>query len=95
MPERPIHSGLSGVPKVHIYGHMDTKAELRAEIEAAEGDEKAELEAELAKDPLAADVGDGFGAGRLAFGPFLVLGILEYMLFGQWAADQYLNVLWL
>ncbi|NRA36357.1 MAG: prepilin peptidase [Polyangiaceae bacterium] len=70
-------------------------AELRAEIEAAEGDEKAELEAELAKDPLAADVGDGFGAGRLAFGPFLVLGILEYMLFGQWAADQYLNVLWL
>lgn len=55
-------------------------ASVAAEIEelrarAAEGDEEAK--AELADDPMAADVGDGLLATRLPLGPFLALAALE------------------
>ncbi len=58
------------------------REEMRAAIEAAEGEEKEALLAELAKDPIADDPEEGLGKARLAFGPFLVLATLEYLLFG-------------
>lgn len=57
------------------------REELRAEIEAAEGEERAQLEAELAADPVGSEPEPGLGAARISFGPFLVLGILELLLF--------------
>jgi leader peptidase (prepilin peptidase)/N-methyltransferase len=65
--------------------------ELRAAIEAAEGDERARLEAELAADPLAEEPEEGVLRARLAFGPFLVLAILEHMLFGRELIGLYLD----
>jgi leader peptidase (prepilin peptidase)/N-methyltransferase len=55
---------------------------LKDELERAEGEEREELERELAEDPLAEELGDGIGSIRIPLGPFLVLAILEYLLFG-------------
>ena len=37
---------------------------------------------------------EGLGKARLAFGPFLVLAILEFMLFGRELRDLYLAWIW-
>jgi leader peptidase (prepilin peptidase)/N-methyltransferase len=61
-------------------------AELQAMREAvaqAEGEERAELERELAEDPLAEERLSGVGGMRLVFGPFIALAIVEYLLFGE------------
>lgn len=58
------------------------RAERQAEVDAAEGEEKLRLARELAADPvLAAPPAKGLGQAQLAFGPFLVIAILEYQLF--------------
>lgn len=54
-----------------------------AELEAMTPEERAIAEKELAEDPLAEEPGEGFGQARLAFGPFLVLATLEFLLFGR------------
>jgi len=58
------------------------REELRAELEALSDEERAELEKELGADPLAAEPEEGFFNARLAFGPFLILAILECLLIG-------------
>ena len=60
---------------------------LEAEILAAEGEEKARLARELAEDPIGEEPGEGLGAARVPFGPFLILAMLEYMLFGPQLAE--------
>lgn len=59
------------------------RKELQALLEASEGEERAELERAIARDPLALEPEAGLGKARLAFGPFLVLATLEYLLFGD------------
>jgi leader peptidase (prepilin peptidase)/N-methyltransferase len=59
------------------------RAELAAELEQASPEERAELERELALDPLAEEPEEGFGKARIAFGPFLVLAALELLVFGD------------
>ena len=59
------------------------REELRALLESTEGEERAELEREMARDPLAFEPEAGLGKARLAFGPFLALATIEYMLFGD------------
>ncbi len=56
---------------------------MRAAIDAAEGEERALLERELAADPIGMDPGEGLGKARIAFGPFLVLACLELLLFQE------------
>jgi leader peptidase (prepilin peptidase)/N-methyltransferase len=46
-------------------------------------DERARVEAELAKDPLYEPSADGLGPSRVAFGPFLALSMIEYLLVGR------------
>lgn len=70
------------------------REELRAAIEAAEGEERRELEAELAADPVGSEPEDGLGKARLPFGPFLALATLEYLLFGRPIIELYLAWLW-
>jgi leader peptidase (prepilin peptidase)/N-methyltransferase len=55
----------------------------REELErmAEEGDEEARQA--LADDPLGAPQADGVGQARIPFGPFLILGILEFLFFGE------------
>lgn len=59
------------------------REELRAELEALSPEERAELERELAADPLAEEAGEGMGQARIAFGPFLILATLELQLIGR------------
>jgi leader peptidase (prepilin peptidase)/N-methyltransferase len=60
------------------------RAELQHELSQLAPEDRAELEAELARDPLAAEPDAGLGKARVAFGPFLVLAALELLLFGGW-----------
>lgn len=69
------------------------RAELEAELERATPEERAELEAELALDPLAEEPEEGFGKARIAFGPFLVLAVLELLVFGSVIREE--AVAWL
>jgi len=72
------------------------KAERRAlheALEKAEGDERAALARELAEDPLAEEPEPGLAGARLAFGPFIVLAILEMMLFGNWIRAEVLGAM--
>jgi leader peptidase (prepilin peptidase) / N-methyltransferase len=59
------------------------RQELRTLLDSTEGEERAELEREIARDPLAFEPEAGIGKARLAFGPFLALATIEYMLFGD------------
>jgi leader peptidase (prepilin peptidase) / N-methyltransferase len=64
------------------------RAELLAELERATPEERAELERELALDPLADEPEEGFGKARIAFGPFLALAALELLVFGTFIREE-------
>ena len=70
------------------------RAQLLREIEEAQGDERRALEAELERDPIGHEPEAGLGKARLAFGPFLALSILEFMLLGDTIVQQYLELAW-
>ena len=59
------------------------REELRAELATMSEKERAEVEKELALDPLADEPEEGLGKARIAFGPFLILAILECLLIGR------------
>lgn len=60
------------------------REEIRAELAAMSPEEREEAERELAQDPLFAhEPAEGVGMARMAFGPLLVIAILERLLFGQ------------
>lgn len=58
------------------------REELERELATASPEERAEIEKELAGDPLLDEPEEGVGKARIAFGPFLVLATLELLLFG-------------
>jgi leader peptidase (prepilin peptidase)/N-methyltransferase len=66
------------------------REELRAELEALSPEERAELEEELGRDPLADEPEEGMGKARIAFGPFLILATLECLLIGRDTLLQWL-----
>lgn len=66
------------------------REEIREELAAMTPEERAEAEAALAADPLAEEAGEGIGQARIAFGPFLVLAIIECLLFGRDVLGAYL-----
>ena len=66
------------------------REELEAELAQLEGEERAELERELARDPLFAKPKPGLGQARLAFGPFLAVATLCYVFIGPALLDEYL-----
>lgn len=66
------------------------RAEAQALLDATEGEERAALEAELARDPLMAEAPSGLGGIRLAFGPFLVVATLAFLFVGPAVAALWL-----
>ncbi len=64
------------------------REELQQAIEAAEGEEREALLAEFEADPLAQEADGSFAQARLAFGPFLVLAILEFQFFGPYLLSE-------
>lgn len=65
------------------------REEMLAELDAAEGEEKERLRAELEQDPIFNPPEEGLGRARVPFGPFLVLAIVEYALFGAWLREAF------
>ena len=62
---------------------IQERKQLQALLESSTGEARAELEREIARDPLAFEPEAGLGKARLAFGPFLALATIEYLLFGD------------
>ena len=60
-------------------------------LEAASEDpeERARAEEDLGKDPIFEALGGGVAGARMAFGPFLVLAIIEYLLVGPVLFERY------
>ncbi len=61
----------------------EERAAMEKAIREAEGEERARLLAEFESDPIAHEAEPGLLGARLAFGPFLALATIEYMLFGS------------
>jgi leader peptidase (prepilin peptidase)/N-methyltransferase len=72
---------------------VEERRALREAIDKAEGEERAALEREFADDPLAEEAAPGIGAMRLAFGPFIVLAILEYLFYGPLVREWVMGAL--
>lgn len=68
------------------------REEIRAELSQMTPEERAEVEKELAEDPLMEEADeDDPGLARIAFGPFLALATIEYLLFGKQALGWFLK----
>lgn len=85
-----VQGTLAAIAMLLVHGRIDEPEAVRAEKEQTarelsvmSAEERAAAEAELEGDPLYEDLPDGFGQARMAFGPFLVLGTLEYLLVGD------------
>jgi len=64
------------------------KEAMMRELEAMSPEERAKAEEELANDPIYEELSGGVGQARIAFGPFLVLATLEYLLLGDTLIDE-------
>ncbi len=91
-----VQGTLVAVVVLMVRGRIDEpeavtreREELKRRIRDAPEEERAELEAELVADPLGEPPGEGLGAARIAFGPFLSIAIVEYLLFGEVLVDEY------
>jgi leader peptidase (prepilin peptidase)/N-methyltransferase len=68
------------------------RAKLLALLEATDDpEEREELEQELAADPVFEEGGEGVGAIRIPFGPFLALAMMEYLLVGGALVERYMQ----
>lgn len=70
------------------------REELKRHLDTLEGEARRQLEAELARDPLTHEPGDGIAKARVPFGPFLAIATIEYLLFGETLVNAYLWMLW-
>lgn len=94
-----IQGTIAALVQLAVKGEIEEPEEvkkereaLRAELEQMTPEERAEVEKELADDPLMQEAEGGVGGARLAFGPFLALAMIEYLLFGRQAVDLFLSV---
>ena len=65
----------------------------REELRKAESEGDEEAKRALEEDPLGQPQGEGLGQARLPFGPFLILGILEFLLAGGQIVGWYAGLL--
>jgi leader peptidase (prepilin peptidase)/N-methyltransferase len=64
-------------------GVQEERAETERALAELSDEERAQALSELARDPLYEATADGVAGARIAFGPFLVLAMLELLLIGQ------------
>jgi leader peptidase (prepilin peptidase) / N-methyltransferase len=67
------------------------KEAIERELAAMTPEERECALSELARDPLHEPGKEGFGQARIAFGPFLVLAMLEYLLVGRELLASYVG----
>jgi leader peptidase (prepilin peptidase) / N-methyltransferase len=73
---------------------QEERASLKRELAELGEAEREALQAELAGDILASEPEQSFGKARLAFGPFLILAMLEFFFFGDHIRSQVLEFMW-
>jgi leader peptidase (prepilin peptidase)/N-methyltransferase len=85
-----VQGTIAALAMLLLRGKIEEPASVQAERRETENalallgpEERAAAEAELAKDPLYEASSSGVGLARIAFGPFLVLAMLEYLLAGR------------
>jgi leader peptidase (prepilin peptidase)/N-methyltransferase len=92
-----IQGTLVAIVTLLLQGKIEEPEAVKAEREAIcaelaemSPEERAEAERELAEDPLADEPDEGFGQARIAFGPFLILATLEFLLIGRDVIGAYI-----
>jgi leader peptidase (prepilin peptidase) / N-methyltransferase len=85
-----VQGTIAALAMILLRGRIEEPASVQAEKHETEKalallapEERAAAEAELAKDPLYEASSSGWGLARIAFGPFLALAMLEYLLVGR------------
>ncbi len=73
----------------------DEREALREELEGLPESERRRLLDELDDDVLLREPDAGLGGARLAFGPFLILSIFEFLFLGRWLEELFFEVFWL
>ena len=94
-----VQGTLAALAQLALRGKIEEPIEvtkereaIRAELSQMTPEERAEVEKELAEDPLMEEADEeDVGLARIAFGPFLALGTIEYLLFGQQALRWFLK----
>jgi leader peptidase (prepilin peptidase)/N-methyltransferase len=93
-----VQGTLVAIPLMLVKGKIEDpeavkreREELQKELEQLSPEERAEVEKELAEDPLAEEAGEGLGQARIAFGPFLALATIEFLLVGREITGAYLT----
>lgn len=87
-----VQASLGAIGVLLVHGRIEEPEAVKADREeleraAAAGD--AEAAAALADDPLGKPPEEGLMAARMPFGPFLCLGIIEWMLGGAWVVERF------
>ena len=85
-----IQGTVAAVTVLLVRGRIDEpdavraeREQIQAELEALPEPERAALEQQWQRDPLATAPDEGWGKARIAFGPFLILATLELLLLGR------------
>jgi leader peptidase (prepilin peptidase)/N-methyltransferase len=92
-----IQGSLTALVVFLVKGKIEEPAQVvldRSELQKAAADGDEEAKRALAEDPLAEPQGEGLGQARLPFGPFLILGILEFLLAGDQILAWYTGLLY-
>jgi leader peptidase (prepilin peptidase) / N-methyltransferase len=89
-----LQATFTAIAVLLVHGRIDEPEAVKADREelqraAAAGD--AEAAEALADDPLGTAPEEGVMAARMPFGPFLCLGIIEWMLGGAWLTDRFFS----
>ncbi len=82
-----LQGTLAAIVTLARHGKLEEPESVQQEREEA----AAAGEAMDPDDPLAEPPPSGIGGQRLAFGPFLILGALEYLLFGRIVIERWLR----
>jgi leader peptidase (prepilin peptidase)/N-methyltransferase len=73
---------------------QEERAQLKRELEELDEAGRIALQSEIAGDILAHEPDESFGKARLAFGPFLILAMLEFFFFEDSIRTHILELVW-
>lgn len=93
-----VQGTIAAIVQIVAHGKIEEPEEvtkereaIRAELASMSPEERAEVEKELAEDPMMEEAEEGLPNARMAFGPFLALATIEYLFFGKRVVDWFLG----
>ncbi len=70
------------------------REDLHRELSTLSDEEREQALAEIGDDILTSGPGEGLAQARLAFGPFLILSMFEFMFLGGWLEERFYEWFW-